>query len=104
MTTPTVAEIVTFRLKPDVNPDEFSAAAHAMTPFLRSTGAMLSRSLSADQNGLWTDHITWTTMKAAQEAAKAMFEQPEAGPFMGMIDPADMVMRHAHLQVYLPPE
>lgn len=101
--TPTVAEIVTFRLKPGADPDAFSRAAEAMTPFLRSTGAMLSRSLSADETGLWTDHITWTSMQAAQDTAKAMFERPEAGPFMEMIDPADMVMRHAHLQLYLPP-
>ncbi len=104
MNEPTVAEIVTFRLKENASPEAFSKAADAMTPFLRSTGAMISRSLSADPSGLWTEHILWTSKAAAQQAATAMFERPEAGPFMDMIDPSDMVMRHANVALYLPPE
>lgn len=104
MTTPKVAEVVTFRLKPGCAPADFTQAAQAMTPFLRSTGAMISRTLSADESGLWTEFITWTSMTAAKEAAAAMFARPEAAPFMAMIDQSDMSMRHAEIAVYLPPE
>ncbi len=103
MNVPTVAEIVTFRLKPGSDPAAFAQAAEAMTPFLRSTGAMISRVLSADAEGLWTETITWTSMQAAKDAAAKMFQQPQAAPFMAMIDQTDMVMRHAQIAVYVPP-
>ncbi|MEL6467184.1 MAG: hypothetical protein AAFQ58_19655 [Pseudomonadota bacterium] len=92
-----VAEIVTFRLVEGTDPAAFIAAADDMGPFLRRTGAMVKRTLSADDAGLWTDHITWTSLEAAKTAAAQMFEQPEAQPFMAMIDPKGMNMRHARI-------
>jgi len=94
-----VAEIVTFRLAQGTDPAAFIAAANDMGPFLRGTGAMIARTLSSDDSGLWTDHITWTSLDAAKSAAAAMFERPEAQPFMSMIDPEGMVMRHAPIQL-----
>ena len=95
-----VVEIVTFRLNDGTDPAAFVAAAQDMGPFLRNTGAMIARTLSSDDTGLWTDHITWTSLKAATSAAAQMFERPEAQPFMSMINPEGMDMRHApvHLQ------
>lgn len=90
-----VAEVVTFRLIAGADPETFTKAAEAMMPFLQSSGAMTGRVLSCDPDGLWTDHITWTSLEAAQSAAKEMFERPEAEPVMQMIDPEGMVMRHA---------
>ncbi|MEO0402083.1 MAG: hypothetical protein AAF214_06880 [Pseudomonadota bacterium] len=98
----TTAEIVTFRLKPDADAAAFTQAAQAMLPFLQGTGDMIARTLSCDADGLWTDHITWTSRAAADAAAKAMFKRPEAGPFMALIDPDGMEMRHA--TVHLSPE
>jgi hypothetical protein len=95
-----VAEIVTFRLIQGTDPHAFTKAAEAMMPFLHSTKAMTGRALSCDPDGLWTDHLTWTSLEAAQSAAKAMFERPEAAPFMQMIDPADMSMRHASIMLH----
>ncbi|WP_415920846.1 hypothetical protein [Tateyamaria sp. SN6-1] len=94
-----VAEIVTFRLIDETDPAAFVAAADDMAPFLRSTGAMMRRTLSADDTGLWTDHITWTSLEAAKAAAAQMFERPEAQPFMAMINPEGMDMRHAGVQL-----
>lgn len=104
MNEPTVAEIVTFRLKPGYSPEKFVTAAAAMTEFLRNTGAMVSRALSTDPKGQWTDHILWTNRPAAEMAAKAVFEQQETMAFIEMIDPTDMDQRHADIQLYLPPE
>ena len=95
MTDTTVSEIVTFRLKAHTDAEAFVAAAAALMPFLKSTGAMRSRTLSVDDAGLWTDHITWTSLAQAKRAAKGLFERPEAGPFLAMIAPAGMEMRHA---------
>ena len=91
----TTAEIVTFRLVEGTDTAAFLAAAEDMGPFLRSTGAMIQRTLSSDDTGLWTDHITWTSLDAAKSAAAQMFERPEAQPFMAMISPEGMDMRHA---------
>lgn len=93
-----VAEIVTFHLTKEADPVAFAKAANEMTPFLRGTGAVLSRTLSVDENGLWTDHITWSSMQAATSAAEAMMQQPEAAPFVLMISPETVQMRHAPIR------
>ncbi len=89
-----VAEVVTFTLVEGSDEAAFLSAASAMEPFLKSTGALVQRSLSKGQDGQWTDYIVWTSMEAAKSAAAAMMEQPEAGPFMQMINPEGMVMKH----------
>lgn len=99
-----IAEIVTFRLVPGSDVEAFLAAAAGMTPFLDSTGAALSRSLSADDTGLWTDYITWSSMAAAKTAADAMMARPEAAPFIELIDPDTVVLRHAPILFSIPPE
>ena len=99
-----VAEIVTFRLTEGSDPTNFTKSADGMTPFLRSTGAVVSRTLSVDEDGLWTDHIIWTSMQAALSAAEAMMQQPEAAPFMQMIAPDSVQMRHAPIRFTMPQE
>ncbi|MEL6452496.1 MAG: hypothetical protein AAFQ19_14665 [Pseudomonadota bacterium] len=93
------AEIVTFRLIPGADPQAFATAAQGMMPFLISTGHMHARTLSCDDTGLWTDHIIWTSRAAADAAARAMFQRPEAAPFMALIDQNDMHMRHASIHL-----
>ncbi|WP_299687094.1 hypothetical protein [uncultured Tateyamaria sp.] len=94
-----VAEIVTFRLVEGTDPAAFVAAAKAMGPFLRGTGAFVRRTLSVDNDGLWTDHILWSSQDTAIAASNAMFEQPEARPFMAMIAQDGLVMRYAPVQM-----
>lgn len=99
-----VAEIVTFRLMDGADASAFLAAAEGMMPFLEETGAFLNRTISVDETGEWTDHISWTSMAAAKSAAAAMMEQPEAGPFMALIDPETVKMRHATIRFSQPKE
>ena len=54
----TVAEIVTFRLAAGADPAAFLTAAAAVEPMLRAGGDVIARTLSCDDDGLWTDHIT----------------------------------------------
>jgi hypothetical protein len=89
-----VAEIVTFRLVEGSNDTTFREAADAMTPFLKSTGAVVTRRLSKGSDGVWTDHITWTSHHAALTSAEAMMAHPDAAPFLSMIDPGSVQMRH----------
>ncbi|KIC49207.1 hypothetical protein [Tateyamaria sp. ANG-S1] len=96
----TTAEIVTFRLLPGSDPHAFAKAAADMEPFLQETGGMISRHLSVDDDGLWTDHILWTSLEAAKSAAAQIRQHPAAEPFVKMIDGPSASMRHAqvHLQ------
>jgi hypothetical protein len=94
----TVAEIVTFRLIEGSDPAAFITAARALEPMLKASGTVLSRTLSCDDTGTWTDHITWTTMAAATSTAEAMMADPLAAPMMQMIDPAHVSMRHAPIE------
>ena len=99
-----VAEIVTFRLADGSDAAAFAEAADDMTPYLKKTGAVLSRTLSVDETGLWTDHVTWTSMTAAKAVAAAIMQQPDAAPFMQMIDPSTVDMRHATIHYGLSPD
>ena len=90
-----VAEIVTFRLNPGVSQVDFIAAAEQTGPLLRASGQVMSRALSCDNDGLWTDHITWVSMQAAQDTAASILKDPAFAPFLSMIAPQDMSMRHA---------
>ena len=93
-----VAEIVTFRLASAVSPEEFRAKAAGIDPHLVETGAMIRRCLSCDADGLWTDHIEWISMEAAEAAAKEVLALPPAAPMLSAINPETVTMRHAPIQ------
>lgn len=97
--TAATAEIVTFRLAPGVDGAAFVIAAQAVAPLLDATGAVLSRCLSCDADGTWTDHITWASRDAALQAAEEIMAHPDAQPMMQMIDPAQVQMRHAAIHI-----
>lgn len=104
MTPQTHAETVTFRLKDAVAVTSFADAASAMIPFLRGTGAMVSRELSADGTGVWTEHVVWSRKIAAKKAATRTAEHTQARPFLDMIIPAGTCMHHATIHLYGPPK
>jgi hypothetical protein len=92
-----VAEVVTFRLLDGADPSAFVSAAAAIDPILRKSGAVLGRTLSMDDDGLWTDHIVWTDLQSAQTVAEQMMADPAAAPMMSMIAPDDVALRHAKI-------
>ncbi len=93
------AEIVTFRLIEGSDTTAFRRAAADMEPLLRDAGGMIRRTLSVDADGLWTDHILWSSMDTAQAAAQQIMANPAAAPFMQMIDEPTAQMRHAMVQI-----
>lgn len=93
-----VLEIVTFRLKSDVNEPEFLKAAAGTEKMLRDRGALVRRYLVRDESGLWSDVIEWTSMAAALSAAEAVMQHPDFAPFGGMIDGPTVEMRHAPIR------
>ncbi|MEP2030054.1 MAG: hypothetical protein ABJI96_15240 [Paracoccaceae bacterium] len=94
-TTQAVAELVTFRLNSGVSDLEFVRAAERSCGFLNDTGGVLRRTLSKDENGLWTDYITWMSMDIAVSTAEVAMQHPDFAPMMSMIDPETVELRHA---------
>ena len=95
MTQPTVAEIVTFRLKDGATPDAFLDAMHKMQPFVDRYGGLIGRTLSCDADGLWTDHVLWEDETKAMALANAFLTAPETEAARMLIDEQTVQMRHA---------
>lgn len=92
-----VTETVRFRLKPGVDTARFVADAQATLPFVERMGGMVSRNLSVDEDGLWTDALIWASMEQAKAAQAAAMQEPSFGPFMSHIDETSVEMRHGIL-------
>lgn len=90
-----VIEIVTFRLVADADAAVFRQAAAQTDAVLARNPAYGARVLTRDSDGLWTDIIHWSSMAAAETAAAGMMEDAGFAPFLAMIDPASVRMRHA---------
>ena len=96
-----VAEIVTYRLNEGVSQADHLAAADATRAYLKDTGAVISRSLSVDENGLWTDYIVWTSHTAAKAAEAQALQRPEFGEFFAGMDESSATMRHAPIMMQM---
>ena len=92
-----VLEIVTFRLVEGAEPSAFLDAAHGTEALLRDRGALVRRILTVDADGLWTDIVEWTSHDAALQAAAEVMAEPSFQPFMAMIDPSSVSMRHVSI-------
>jgi len=95
--TMTTAEFVTYRLKEGISNKAFVQAASAINSYLRESGNVMSRSLSCGDDGLWTDHIVWKSMKTAEETAAMVMQKPEFGQMSELIDPDSMNLRYASI-------
>ncbi len=96
-----VAEIVTYRLNDGVIPAEHVEAAKATRAFLQETGAVIARTLSVDDTGLWTDHIIWTSLEAAKAAEAQAMQQPAFGAFFAGMDESSITLRHTTILMQL---
>ena len=91
-----VLELVTFRLIPGTDPAQFAAAAHATRALVAAQPGVRARHLAQDGDG-WADVVEWDSLAAAQEAARAVMEDPAFAPFLALIAPDGLVMRHLTL-------
>lgn len=89
-------ELVTFRLA-GADPEGFLSANAAVNVWVQRQPGFVSRTLSEDGDGLWTDMVVWTSRAEAEAAAAQMnadMDEPEA---MGMIEVSSIVMRHSEI-------
>jgi hypothetical protein len=87
-------EIVIYRLKGDVDRDQFLKISARATEWLRGRPGYLSRELLEDDSGLWVDLVRWATMEDALAAASAFMPVPEAVAFMDAVEPESITMLH----------
>ena len=87
-------EIVIYRLKPDVDRDQFIEISTQATEWLRTRPGYLGRELLEDENGQWVDLVRWATIDDALAAASAFMEVPEAAAFMDVVEPESITMLH----------
>lgn len=92
-----VVEIVTFRLIAGADEGAFREAAQATDAVLSANPAYGARVLTRDPSGLWTDVVRWSSLAAAEAAAAGIMTDPAFGPFLALIDPATVEMRHAEV-------
>ena len=93
------AEIVTFRRLAGAPEDAVRRAAAGLAPFLSGSAGFVSRSLSRDAEGTWTDHLLWTDAGLARAAAERMMAEPAAAALMALIDMGSVRMTHAPVLV-----
>jgi len=89
-----VAEVVSFRLMDGADPAAFARAAQGTEALLRATPGFIRRRLVQAKDGQWTDWVEWQDLAMAHAAADAVMAAPEFAPFMALIDPATVTMRH----------
>ena len=89
---PTVIEVVLFKTKPGINPEEVRKAAAGVETFVGTQEGYIKRELAVDEEGLWADIVYWTDLDSAQKAAQEAMESPVCQPFFGMIDEEQMTM------------
>ena len=91
--TPTL-ERVRFRLKPGITDAGFLAEAEALSAWIQVQPGFNYRTLVKDEDGTWNDLVFWASPDAAQAAGKAIMTEPQAKPFMSMIDGATVSLEH----------
>ena len=99
--TPTIADIVTFRLVPGITPKAFLDHARATSVWLCTSPGFVRRNLTQNPDGIWVDNVEWADLTAAQNAANTAMQTPALMPFLQAIDPATMHMAHATFQLRL---
>jgi hypothetical protein len=87
-------EIVIYRLKADVDRNQFMEISDRATDWLRNRPGYLGRELLEDDSGQWVDLVCWATMDNALAAANAFMEVSQAAAFMAGVEPESITMLH----------
>lgn len=94
-----VVEVVVFRLKADVQADDFLSAAQPTFDLLPSFDGYLSRELTSTADGTWIDIVHWTDMSSALKASEQFMANPIAQQFSDYIDVDTMQMFHLEQRI-----
>ncbi len=92
--TPTIAEIVTFKLAKGVEETAFLKASEAAEKFMRERKGFVSRRLTRGADGIYMDYVSWRSMEDAKAALESWMKESSIAPFMQSIEEASMKIDH----------
>ena len=103
MTTTTI-EMVTYKLKPNVNIEQLQASHEGVNAFCMAQPGFLYRSVSQDEDNTWHDIVYWKDMHNAKAAGEAFMQSSAGLALVALIDNETMQMRHmlADTEAYMP--
>lgn len=87
-------EIMTFRLRPDTEPEMLVAAdAVVQSEFSYQQPGIVRRTIASGDDGTWLIHTIWESEGAAQAAAEAFNASELCNDFLALIDDSTMDIR-----------
>lgn len=90
-----IMEIARFAVVDGIESEAVPARARTIDGWLGRQSGFIRRSLvGPDAQGRWTDLVEWRSHDEAMAAAAAIGQEPELKPFMEIIDPQSVEMRH----------
>jgi hypothetical protein len=87
-------EVVVFRAKAGIMPEQLQSAALAVTPALSAMPGFISREFGESENGQFIDIVYWKDLASAKQAAEKVMNIPVCGEFFGLIDQSQMQFMH----------
>ena len=81
-------ELVTFKTKTGVTPDQVISASDDVNRFLKSQPGFVSRHLGQTEDGTWHDILFWESEDHVMAAMEQVASSPYCATFFGLIDPA----------------
>lgn len=80
-------ELVSFRVKAGVTPEQVISAAEQVNIFLEAQPGFLSRHLGVNEDGTWYDILVWVSQEHVLAAMGKAESSPHCPTFFGLIDP-----------------
>ena len=87
-------EMVRFKLGAQADADAFRAAAPIVTDWASRQPGFQHRTLVEETDGHWLDLVWWRSEAEAHAASDKIMNELGQTPFMRMIDPMTVEMRH----------
>ena len=89
-----VIEVVVFRAKAGITPEQLQSAALAVTPVLSAMPGFISRDLGESEDGQFVDVVYWKDLASAKQAPEKAMSFPVCEEFLGLIDQSQMQFMH----------
>jgi heme-degrading monooxygenase HmoA len=87
-------EVVIFKAKAGINPEQVQRAANAAEPHIRQMPGFVERHFGTREDGTFIDLVHWQDQAAAEAAAEKVMQMPEFGEFFALIDDSTVQMMH----------
>ncbi|MGW0824950.1 hypothetical protein [Streptomyces sp. NPDC002845] len=95
-----VLELVIFKLKADVTPEQLLGTVDAVSEWVEGQPGFVSRDLSySPKDDKWIDVVWWRSLKEAESAATAAETSAACAPMFGLIDHESVLMLHGETAI-----